>query len=306
MTRMDTANITAQDLYPTRIASEPELLERTDPVVHGSAQDGPLTQGQLDTFDRDGALVVEDLFSDDEVARMRDRLATLSADPAVRADERTVTELTSDEVRSIFEIHRSDEVFRSIATDARIVEPARQILGSEVYIHQSRINAKPGFTGDGFWWHSDFETWHAEDGLPRMRTLSASITLTENTPVNGPLLIVPGSHRTFVTTVGETPEDHYRNSLKRQEIGTPDHDSLHELIVGQQAGIRQILGRPGSVVFFDANLMHGSASNISPYPRSNVFVVFNSVDNAAVEPFAARAPRPSFIAARDVEPVIPR
>lgn len=58
----------------------------------------------------------------------------------------------------------------------------RQILGSEVYIHQSRVNYKPGYGGTGFYWHSDFETWHSEDGMPRMRALSVSIALTSTCP----------------------------------------------------------------------------------------------------------------------------
>ncbi len=74
---------------------------------------------------------------------------------------------------------------------------ARQILGSDVYVHQSRINVKPGFGATGFYWHSDFETWHAEDGLPNMRTVSVSIALTENFDTNGGLMIMPGSHKSF-------------------------------------------------------------------------------------------------------------
>jgi ectoine hydroxylase len=49
--------------------------------------------------------------------------------------------------------------------------------------------------------------------------------------------------------------------------------------------------------------MHGSNSNISPVPRSNVFVVYNSVENTLVEPFAAPSRRPEFIAARDFTPI---
>jgi ectoine hydroxylase len=45
--------------------------------------------------------------------------------------------------------------------------------------------------------------------------------------------------------------------------------------------------------------MHGSNSNITPFPRSNVFVVFNSVENTLVEPFGAPSPRPTFIGSRD-------
>jgi ectoine hydroxylase len=292
-----------QDEYPTRVSTEPELLERTEPVVRGTVDDGPLDADQLRSFDEDGVLLLEDVFSSDEIAGIRTRLDELAADPTIRADERTITELASEEVRSIFEVHRIDRLFRDVVQDPRVADPARQLLGSDVYLHQTRINVKPGFAGDGFWWHSDFETWHAEDGMPRMRALSASITLTDNYPYNGPLLIVPGSHRTFVTTVGETPEDHYKASLKRQEVGTPDHDSLRELIEGQGRGIRQMTGKAGSVVLFDCNIMHGSGGNISPFPRSNVFAVFNAVDNALEEPFAAPQRRPGFIAARDVEPL---
>src|SRR3546814_19751740 len=72
------------------------------------------------------------------------------------------------------------------------------------YIHQSRLNYKPGFKGKEFYWHSDFETWHVEDGMPRMRALSMSVLLAENTPHNGPLMLIPGSHQSFLTCVGET------------------------------------------------------------------------------------------------------
>jgi ectoine hydroxylase len=292
-----------QDPYPTRVSDQPELLERTDPVAWGTADDGPLDAEQVDAFDREGVLLLEGVFDDDEVAGFKRRLDELSADPTVRADERTITELETEDVRSIFEIHRTDELFAKLSRDPRVADVARQLLASDVYIHQSRINVKPGFAGEGFWWHSDFETWHAEDGMPRMRCLSASVTLTDNYPINGPLMVIPGSQRTFVTTVGQTPDDHYKASLKKQEIGVPDHDSLRTLVDRYDGEIRQLTGKAGSVVFFDCNIMHGSGSNISPFPRSNVFLVFNSVENAVEEPFAAASPRPAFIAAREVTPL---
>jgi ectoine hydroxylase len=188
-----------------------------------------------------------------------------------------------------------------LATDQRLAGRARQILGSEVYVHQSRINYKPGFGGGGFYWHSDFETWHAEDGMPSPRAVSVSISLTENLPYNGCLMIMPGSHRTFVSCVGQTPEEHHRQSLREQRIGIPDEQSLAKL--ADTHGISQLTGPAGAGIFFDANCMHGSSDNITPYPRSNIFVVYNSVHNALVEPYAAVRPRPEYLAARRVEPI---
>ncbi|TDC46461.1 ectoine hydroxylase [Actinomadura sp. KC345] len=292
---------TIDDAYPTRKAAEAALLYRQDPVVYGAPEDGPIDAATLDSFETNGFLSVDQLIAPEEVEDYRAELRRLSADPQILADERTVTERGSDEVRSIFEIHKISEVFASLIRDPRVVGRARQLLGSEVYVHQSRVNYKPGFSGKEFYWHSDFETWHAEDGMPRMRAVSISIALTENFVHNGGLMIMPGSHKTFVACVGETPDDHYKESLRAQEIGTPDPSSLS--ILADKHGIELFTGAAGSATMFDCNCMHGSNGNITPFPRSNVFIVFNSVENACVEPFSAPAPRPEFIGARDFTPV---
>jgi ectoine hydroxylase len=159
------------------------------------------------------------------------------------------------------------------------------------------MNFKPGFTGKEFYWHSDFETWHVEDGMPRMRCLSCSILLTDNAPHNGPLMLMPGSQRHYVRCVGETPENHYEKSLRKQEIGVPDENSLTEL--ASRFGIDCATGPAGSVVFFDCNTMHGSNGNITPSARSNLFYVYNHVDNAVQAPFCQQAPRPAFVAERE-------
>ncbi len=295
-----TETLERTDLYPTRLSTPRPPFEREDPVAWGSAADGPMDEATLSGYDAKGYLSVPDLVSAAEVESFRDELRRLSADPAVRADERCIVERSSQEVRSIFEVHKISEVFAAIAHDPRVVGRARQLLGSDVYIHQSRVNFKPGFAGKEFGWHSDFETWHAEDGMPRMRAVSISISLTDNYSFNGPLMIMPGSHKTYVSCVGETPDENYKSSLVKQEAGTPDNDSL--TMLADRHGIDVLEGKAGGATMFDCNCMHGSNGNITPYARSNVFIVYNSVENACVEPFAAARPRPDFIGARDFTP----
>src|SRR5690606_36267320 len=123
-----------------------------------------------------------------------------------------------------------------------------------------------------------------------------SVLLTDNNECNGPLMLVPGSHRQFISCVGETPRDHYKQSLKKQEYGVPDPVSLQLLV--EQGGIRTMTAKAGSVVFFDCNTMHGSNSNISPWPRSNVFMVYNSMENTLQPPKYGLEPRPEHIATR--------
>ena len=291
-----------RDNYPTRVAREPQLIYRNeDPVVWGQPGDGPLSAEQLAAHEANGFTDIAQLLEPEKLEAAQEELQQLLHDSSLDGDERVVREKDSKEVRSVFDVHKISSFFGELIRDERIAGTARQILGSDVYVHQSRVNYKPGFGGNPFYWHSDFETWHAEDGMPRMRAVSLSLALTENHHFNGSLMIMPGSHKTFVSCVGETPDDYYKSSLAEQEIGTPDQTSLR--LLADKHGIKQFTGAAGSATWFDCNCMHGSNGNITPTPRSNVFMVFNSVENACVEPFAAAKPRPTFIGARDFTPV---
>ena len=285
------------DIYPSRLTSEAQMLPRLDPVVHSEWSDSaPLTRQQAEQFDRNGFLVLKDVFSPEEVAYLQKQAKELLSGPKGLNPETVITEPGSQEIRSIFEIHAQSRVIGRLAADERLAGVAQFLLNDKVYIHQSRLNYKPGFDGKEFYWHSDFETWHVEDGMPRMRALSMSVLLAENTPDNGPLMLMPGSHRVFLTCVGATPEDHYRTSLKKQEYGVPDRHSLTEL--AHRHGIVAPTGAPGTVVIFDCNTMHGSNGNITPFPRANAFFVYNAVSNRLQAPFGVEKPRPSFVAAR--------
>lgn len=299
MTAMSAATATT-DLYPTRSGETTEVLPRTGPIVFGSPEDGPLEAADLKHFEDTGYLTIDQLITSEELTLFTDELQRLSRDPEVKADERTVVEAESDEVRSIFDIHRTNEIFRKIANDPRLVDRARQILGTDVYIHQSRINYKPGFVGKEFSWHSDFETWHAEDGMPTPRAVSLSLSLTDNYSFNGPLMIMPGSHKRYISCVGGTPEDNYRKSLIMQGAGTPDRQTLSDF--ADEYGIDVLEGAAGGAIMFDSNCMHASNGNVTPFSRSNIFIVYNSVENTCVEPFAAPKPRPEFVGSTDFTP----
>ncbi len=289
---------TFTDIYASRDARSSAIVARRDPVVYGSGTyaDG-LSAEQVAAYERDGFLVLDEVFSAGEVQDLQDEVKRLSHDPAIIARDEAITEPGSRAVRSIFRVHELSPMVAQLARDPRLIHAARQILGSEVYMHQSRVNMKPGFKGKEFYWHSDFETWHIEDGMPGMRALSCSVLLTDNNECNGPLMLVPGSHRQFISCQGETPDEHYKASLKKQEYGVPDPVSLQLLV--EQGGIKAVTAKAGSVVFFDCNTMHGSNGNISPWPRANVFMVYNSVENTLNPPRHGLTPRPEYIAARE-------
>ena len=295
------------DAYESRVTKDAAIIMRRDPVVYTDLTEDPgpgASREQLENFKRDGFMLLEGFFSARETKALLAEVERMSNDPEVAGCDEAIREPGSSIVRSVFRVHAINKMLSRLSRDRRLVNIARQILGSEVYIHQSRANLKPGLFGKEFYWPSDFETWHVEDGMPNMRAVSCSILLTENNDQNGPLMIMPGSHQHFISCIGETPDDHYKKSLRKQEYGVPDPDSLRFL--ADQNGIRSMTGPAGSVVFFDCNAMHGSNSNISPYPRSNVFFVYNSVENTLNNPKYGLKPRPEHVATReDFTPIKP-
>jgi len=292
------ATLVPEDRYPTRLPEPRDPIRREEPTVWGDTFSGPLAESDLQSMSDRGYLVRPGTMPEAWLPTLTAELGRMAGEVAPD-DPRFIRERDGG-IRSVFEPHILSDVLAEVLTMDTVLPVARQLLGSDVYVHQARINMMPGFTGGGFYWHSDFETWHAEDGMPAMRAVSCSIALTENFPFNGSLMVMPGSHRTFYPCVGATPRNNHASSLVRQEIGVPSRQTLTD--AAAQHGIDQVTGPAGTALWFDCNIMHGSGSNITPYPRSNIFVVFNSVQNQLVSPYRAETPRPEYLAARTFRP----
>lgn len=288
---------TGNDEYPTRLKGEERVSPRRDPVLWTQWSDSaPISQDEARHYEDKGYLIQKNVFSAEEIALLIETSAKLRGNGQDIRAEDLVTEPGSDAVRTIFRLDEHSDVFARLAADERLARVAQFLLGDEVYLHQSRLNYKPGFTGKEFYWHSDFETWHAEDGLPNMRAVSASVLLTDNSALNGPLMLIPGSHKQFIACQGETPEANHESSLKKQEVGVPSREILEKLAA--EAGLDAATGPAGTVIFFECNTLHASNGNVTPFPRSNAFFVYNAVSNQPKAPFAAAKPRPAFLANR--------
>lgn len=318
------------DAYPSRVL-KPGLVGRVDPVVaQGSRSGGPLSVAQVDEYEERGVLVLRQVLSPAEVdavrrttEALRDHYESLTYEELDRStDMRVITErggsLVSDgdgspTLKSIWQIHLpvghaphmlfAADMARRAVCDSRLVDAARQLLGEEVYVHQSRINLQRGISerssgGSGFLWHQDFEQWHSEDGMPRMRAVSMALLLERAVPANGALMVMPGSHRKMLQAKGDPTEaGRYAKGALSRGPELPS-DILRDM--ADEHGIEHCRGEPGDVVLFDCNTMHGSHTNISPWGRCMFFAVYNAVSNVPAEqPFAAREPRPEHIGSHD-------
>ena len=108
----------------------------------------------MEQYQREGYLFFPALFSSIEVKALKDEV------PALYAERRpeNVREKGSEAVRTNFAAHTYNDAYRRLGRHPRLIEPARQILGDDVYIHQFKINGKAAFDGDVWQWHQDYGT----------------------------------------------------------------------------------------------------------------------------------------------------
>jgi ectoine hydroxylase len=244
-----------------------------------------LTTAQLQEFDEQGYLVLPDCFSAEEVAVLRAEAKRIYQSP-----REEVWREKSGAPRTAFAAHTYNEAFRLLGAHPRLIEPVEQLFGEKLYMHQFKINAKAPFDGELWQWHQDYGTWARDDGMPEPRAMNISVFLDEVLPINGPLMFIPKSHKHGTLAAG------HDTTTTSYPLWTLDHDTVTRL--ADEGGIVAPTGRPGGVLMFHGNLVHGSTANITPYGRIIVYLTLCAVSNHIRKPT-----RPEWIAHRDFTPI---
>jgi len=241
-----------------------------------------LSQAQVEQFERDGYIFIENLFSADEIGVMRREAERLYAQDRQEIQR----EKDGKTVRTVFAAHHFSAVYELVARHPRLAGPAMQLLGGPIYIHQFKINAKAAFDGDVWQWHQDYGTWSRDDEMPEARAMNVAVFLDGVNAFNGPLYLIPGSHRRGVIEAGHDV------ATTSYPLWTLDKRTIAELV--EQGGIVGPTGPAGAGLMFHGCLVHGSPPNMTPWGRTIVYVSCNRVDNAI-----RRFKRPEYIAHRD-------
>ena len=227
-----------------------------------------LSGEELDTFHRDGVVVLPGRFSLDEVEELRAVLDGLMDDDVPE----NIREKSSGVVRTAMGLHLRHERFAELVRDPRFLEPAAQILGDvPVYAQQVKVNAKAAFTGEQWQWHYDFATHHHEDGVPEPLALNMHIFLDDVTEFDGPLMFVRGSH---ADGPAATTLDTETTSF---DLWTVDAEVVGPL--AERGGLICPKGPAGTMLIFGDAIVHASPPNMSPWPRRIFSLIVNPVGN---------------------------
>ncbi|MDA0224972.1 MAG: phytanoyl-CoA dioxygenase family protein [Proteobacteria bacterium] len=245
-----------------------------------------LTPEQCARFEREGFLSFPSLFSPQEIAVLNAEV------PALYAQRRpeNVREKSGDVVRTNFAAHLYSAPFAALGRHPRMIGPVEQLLGEPLYMHQYKVNGKMAFDGDLWQWHQDYGTWKNDDWMPEARAMNVAIFLDEVNEFNGPLMFIPGSHKTGVIDAA------HDTSTTSYPLWTIDHETINKLVA--RGGIVAPKGPAGSMIMFHSCLVHASTSNLSPWNRVSVYLSLCAVSN-----HIRRFKRPGYIAHRDFTPI---
>ena len=254
-----------------------------------------LSNAQLEQYRRDGYLVFPELFSAAELDVLRAELARVQ-----EIESEAVFRERTGAVRTVFRVHdmasaTASAPYNLLQGMPRFLGPARQVLGDDnLYIHHTKCNMKDAIEGAVWQWHQDYGSWRL-DGIERPDLATFLVMLEDASEIGGCLYFLPGSHKQGRV---EPVLDDKTTSYK---LWVVPKERLLEVMANAPEPV-PIVGKAGTAVLFDCNLMHASGHNLSRQPRWHIYYVYNRCAN---RPQDVPSPRPAWVRGQDWQPIIP-
>jgi len=221
-----------------------------------------ITMERMGDYERDGFVLLPDLFSPPEVAAM---LGEIESGGRVVANTRGNEDTTGRKAKLAIWHELGDDIWAAASTDPRIVNGTRALLGEEVAFFHGKVMLKEAGTGGAWEWHQDYGYWYNQ-GFVFPRMISVFVALDASTVENGCLQVLKGSHKL--------------GRLEHSKVGTqtgadPNRiDALEKLF--ERVNCEMM---PGSALFFHSNLLHTSGPNDSTKHRRSFIICYNALGN---------------------------
>jgi hypothetical protein len=211
-----------------------------------------LNEEQINTFERDGYLIVSQAFFADEMKRIDTWTQELVALPEESGKHWVYHEksLKGDGADLISRIENIAPFHAGFKELSRVLKaPVAQLLGEEAALFKEKVNFKMA-GGDGFKPHQDSQaSWDTYADF----FISALVSIDEATVENGCLQLVNGHHK--------------RGLFKSWEPLTDDDMADMEFVLCPT--------KPGDVVFFDCYAPHASEPNMTDQTRRIFYATYN-------------------------------
>lgn len=219
-----------------------------------------LTPDQIAFYVENGYLLVEDVVTPEQLERMQNityDFIDRARDVHESNDVYDLDQGHSAENPRLTRIklpHKQHPFFWDVLTKSAITEVLRQLVGPNAVLQTSKLNAKAPGGGAAVEWHQDWAFYpHTNDDM-----LAFGVFLEDVTAENGPLQVIPGSHK------GPILDHTSAEGVFCGAVNPGDPDFQLEKAV-------TITGKAGSMSIHHARTLHGSAPNVSDRARLMLF-----------------------------------
>ncbi|HEX5326263.1 MAG TPA: phytanoyl-CoA dioxygenase family protein, partial [Acetobacteraceae bacterium] len=229
-------------------------------------QDGMLTQAQIRDYNEAGAIVVPDVLSVAEVGQLRRVTDRFVQDARAITSHTDIYDLEDSHrpdaprERRIKAPHLHDPAYAALVNHPGIIAVLRSLWGPDIRFDTAKLNMKSAGFGAAVEWHQDWAFYpHTNDDLA-----AVGVMMDDMEMANGPLLIVPGSHRGPVF-------DHHADGAFCGAMDPQRNECDYATAI-------PLTGKSGSITVHHVRAVHGSAPNTSDRDRRLLLLQFRAAD----------------------------
>jgi ectoine hydroxylase-related dioxygenase (phytanoyl-CoA dioxygenase family) len=225
-----------------------------------------LDRQQIEFYREQGYLLVEDVIDPALLTRLRDAAEAMIERSRAVSESDAVFDLdeghsaATPRLTRVKHPHLNVPGFDKVLHAPKVKAVLQDLLGPVVRLQTTKLNTKAPGGGAAVEWHQDWAFYpHTNDDL-----LALGLILANVDEANGPLMVIPGSHKGPVL-------DHSRNGVFAGAIDPAD--PLFDL-----SRAVTLTGKAGSMSVHHVRLLHGSAPNMSDRARLICFYELAAAD----------------------------
>ena len=238
----------------------------------------PLTEEQVTAFWSDGYVKMDDAVAATDLvelqasvaswveeSRSHDRPFGTTMDGRARFDVQPGHSAKQPALRRVASPQEVCDVHLRIMRDSPLVDAAAQLVGPDLAVNNVKTNCKQPGSNTEVKFHQDFAyEAHSNDDM-----LAVLLFVDDVTSDNGPLEIIPGTHRGPIF-------EHWQEGVFTGTIADEDLADLDTPVACH--------GTAGTACLMHTRLIHGSAPNLTDVPRTLAIFSYRSEDSRILHP----------------------
>lgn len=225
-----------------------------------------LSKAQKEEYDETGCIIIPDVLTQQEVAELRritDEFVDRSRNVTENNDVYDLEETHTPErprVRRIKTPDKAHPTYGALLRHPGIIEVLTDLWGPDIRFQHAKLNMKSAGFGAAVEWHQDWAFYpHTNENLAAVGIMMDDMVLA-----NGPLMIVPGSHK------GPLYDHHvdgvFVGAFDPHKVGVNVADAV------------PLVGSAGSITVHHVRAIHGSALNTSDRDRRLLLLQYRAAD----------------------------